>query len=363
MPSAAETLQQPGILGAPAREGLETLDQNQQVTFTKYLRVVLPLDGFVFWVRSSILSPSSQIGAAAIAAANIAGGDVPAYSAADTMVVQGSLHYGTRAQQTEEANYTLSSVTFTSETEVNDLRAVSPSLIYVGEFEGLRFTFSERREFYKQADLYHYTGTALTAVMAAQFIESPETLDTGSLVVSNSLPLWLAMDLTNPPPGGPPPASALPLFPAYLVPVNQPPPYGAVYINPRTQTAMQPTPYLDILNTHYQLVSDEVEVTLYGARNNLAIDFLDYVNYVSYFNADFGIMDAATIVHDEHLTQPETQTLAQKKKLTFRINYYQTRVRDVVRQLISEAFVTQNFGGNRDILIADVGLADVAIAG
>ena len=37
-------------------QGLEDISRSASVTFTKYVRKVLPLDGFVFWVKASIIS-------------------------------------------------------------------------------------------------------------------------------------------------------------------------------------------------------------------------------------------------------------------------------------------------------------------
>ncbi|ECP0802337.1 hypothetical protein FYO77_25455, partial [Salmonella enterica] len=49
-------------LNAALTQGLDDISRFQVVTFTKYIRKVLPLDGFVFWVKASVLSsaPDSE---------------------------------------------------------------------------------------------------------------------------------------------------------------------------------------------------------------------------------------------------------------------------------------------------------------
>ena len=63
MPSLSELQQTAKTeLNATLTQGLDDLSRFQVVTFTKYIRKVLPLDGFVFWVKASVLSddPSSE---------------------------------------------------------------------------------------------------------------------------------------------------------------------------------------------------------------------------------------------------------------------------------------------------------------
>jgi hypothetical protein len=57
MPSLSELQQTAKTeLNATLTQGLDDLSRFQVVTFTKYIRKVLPLDGFVFWVKASVLS-------------------------------------------------------------------------------------------------------------------------------------------------------------------------------------------------------------------------------------------------------------------------------------------------------------------
>ncbi|MBL4028075.1 hypothetical protein H5I45_24615, partial [Escherichia coli] len=56
MPSLSELQNAKTELNATLTQGLDDLSRFQVVTFTKYIRKVLPLDGFVFWVKASVLS-------------------------------------------------------------------------------------------------------------------------------------------------------------------------------------------------------------------------------------------------------------------------------------------------------------------
>ncbi|ELR1901570.1 hypothetical protein QSA11_004706, partial [Salmonella enterica] len=56
MPSLSELSQAKTELNASLVQGLDDISRSASVTFTKYVRKVLPLDGFVFWVKASVLA-------------------------------------------------------------------------------------------------------------------------------------------------------------------------------------------------------------------------------------------------------------------------------------------------------------------
>ena len=330
-------------MSATLAAGLDTLSSEQTITFTKYVRVVLPLDGFVFWIAASIVSPSAVMGTSALNTSALGSGPAVSYPAANSVTVKGSLHYATRVVQQQTESYAINDVVFSAESEITDFNVVSPTVMYLGEWQGVRFAFSQRRSFYQQAGLYHYTGAAIYSTMDTQIIDDPRQLDARSLVVSNSLPLWLAMGRNVPPYNILQIQATLDLYPSFAVPVNLPPPYGVVHIEPSGTRAIQSTPYLDGLNSHWQLVEDSVTLTVYGYRNGAIMDFLDYVYQNTIFDA-FGIMDYP-VVQDEKTTQVELQTLAIRKKITMRINYYQARMRNIAQQLILSCVPTYNILG------------------
>ena len=61
-------------LASSLQAGLEQISLNQQITFTKYTRVILPLDGFAFWVRSDLINPSSIYNTSPL---NVVAGNTP----------------------------------------------------------------------------------------------------------------------------------------------------------------------------------------------------------------------------------------------------------------------------------------------
>ena len=69
------------------------------------------------------------------------------------------------------------------------------------------------------------------------------------------------------------------------------------------------------------------------------MDFVDYVLNLTLVQENFGIMDSP-VIQDDKYGQPEMDTIAQKKRISFHINYYQQRARDVARQLISKCIPT-----------------------
>ena len=333
--SIAESLTAQTPLGSALRAGLETLSLGQTITFTKYVRLVLPLDGFVFWVKADLLSTSALLNASRL---NSFGANQRprVITPAPTVVAQGSLHYATDARQEEVANYAANHVVFTSEIEVDDFNQVGSEVLLLGEFNGIKFAFNKRGSFYSQAGLYHYTGDAVYSFMESQFVDKLDGFDVQNVVVSNSLPLWLAL----PTPTGIPMLGGVPcpLFPSYLVPDNQLPPYGVIHVQPESTTALQAVPRVDRNSNHYQLVNERVKITFYGVRNFGALDFQDYVVDYTLNTENFGLSNMP-VTRDERQPQSEINAIAMKKTIEFQINYYQTRARNVARQLIESCIV------------------------
>lgn len=419
--SIAEAVQkQRKPLGAALAAGVESISYNQTVTFTKYVKVILPLDGFVFWVKADLVSGTAQkllfpadktivpFGGTAITAVNgpVGGGFITnPYTAADqgisvaeplyysftgaaalgetadtfpiwpgqtiliptdmagdvsvnaatsghkfsaivyqtgaSVTVKGSMHYSSQTNQNEDETYGLNRMVFTSEQEIEEFNTVGPNTMFIGEFDGLKFAFSNRRSFYEQSGLHHYVGDAVYPAMQSQVVDSIDDLSGRELVVSNSLPIWLSLNsyrLTNSSFSNP----GVVLYPSYLVEENIVPPYGSVHIFPDDTQAIASAPWLGSTLQHDQLVIDRVRLTLYGLTNDQALDFMDYVNQFSLDTDLIGIMNIPT-VRDQKRVQSELNAIAMKKTVEFQVNYYQRRVRDVARQLILSAIPTFYF--------------------
>lgn len=304
----------------------DTISQNQTLTFTRYVRVVLPLDGYVFWAKSGLLSASALLNAAAF---NTAAFNQPqtAAQAAETVQVKGSLHYTTDNQQDETEGFATDHVVFTSEVDIDELNTINPATLFIAEIDGIRFSFSRRAMFYRQSGLYHYQGDAVYPTMETQLLDTLVGFDSRNVVVSNSLPVWLSLN------------RFMPMFPSFLVPDNVAPPYCAVHIQPDGTRALQSAPYIDAgTGSHYQLAADRVRLTIYGLRNFNALDFLDYVLDYSANTDAIGIMNMP-IPRDEKRTQAELNTLAMKKTIEFEVSYLQARVREIGLQHINSAFL------------------------
>jgi len=282
-------------------------------SFVKYNRAVLPIDGSVFWVKTGTI----------------------------TKKVKGSLHYATEMDQRQEETISINRVMFNSEEEIQEFNEVGPTTIYVGQFEDIRFAFSSRDNWYVQAGIYHYLGSAIYSDMETQLVNDASQLPTDA-VVSNSLPIWLSMNgaVMMPFPlgsGGP-----LPLFPSFLATTNLPPPFATVHV--AETTALQSAPRLDSDGSHWQLVRDRVQITTFGARNNQIMDLVDFVNKFMLDNDSLGLMNMP-VVRDEKRTQVELGVIAQKKTIDYEVSYYQARARATALQLImqaSEQFAVQD---------------------
>jgi hypothetical protein len=332
-----EALGAPTPLGSDLDAGVDALSRQQVITFTQYIRLILPLDGYAFWVRADMVAGSALYN---VAKFNSAGFNQAPKTlvAASTLDAKGSLHYATEVRQEETETYAAERVVFTSEEEINDLSAIAPNMLWIGEFEGKRFAFSSRSSFYRQADLWHYVGFAVYPDMATQIIDNRAGFDSLNVVVSNSLPAWLALNGYNPVYGFGNPSMML--YPSFLVPENILPPFASVHIAPETTRALAMAPSLSPNSTHTQLCAERVRITLWGTRNYNALDFIDCVNQYSLDTGIFGLTNSP-VPQDEKRTQSELGTLAMKKTIVFEITYLQHRMNDVARQYITR--VIPNF--------------------
>lgn len=338
--SATESAGARHQLAATLQTGMRVLDEKQTIVFTKYVRLVLPIDGSVFWVRADHVTSSALYNAAAYNAAFY--NEPPRQmSNAPTVVANGSLHYVTAANQQEADSATLNRIVFTSEIEIEDFNDIGPDVMFLGEWQGVRFSFARRDSFYEQAKLWHYVGDAVFSTMETQIIDDIVQFD-GRQVVSNSLPLWL--DLRSPWL----PILGLrgipyPILPSYLITQNLRPPFVAVHIFPESTQAISGAPILGRTLSHSQLVQEKVRVTTYGLGNAAVLDFCDYVQWNFRCSERMGIMNSP-VPRDEKQGQVELGVLAQKKTIEYEVNYIQSTARDIARKLIQSVLVAYHIG-------------------
>lgn len=303
-------------LAAELAAGIGILSANQTITFTLYQQLVLPLDGFVFWVNYSLITPTV--------------GDPPA-----SIDIQGSLHYSTDVEQEETSSISMNTIVFTALTQCDNFQDVDPKWLYIAEYNGIRFSFNSQGKFYQQADLWHYIGIAVTSVIGPQVIDTLDQLNSLKQIISNSLPIWLAMPTYVPPyPGFICPI--LKMYPSFLVPSNETPPYASVHIE-NTESLVEAA-FLGPRLTSTQLASENVRVTLYGVNNDDSVTFLNFVLQYSYDWQFIGMMNMPIIV-DDKLISNELNVIAQKKTIEFKVSYLQNSVRDIARQHILHAKV------------------------
>lgn len=303
MPSLSELQQTARTeLNATLTQGLDDLSQYQVVTFTRYIRKVLPLDGFVFWVKAAVIEPDADD---------------------DTVPVKGYLHLTTESIQDDEQLYDRNVVTFTAQSDIDPFNDIGPEVLYIGEFFGIQFSFSRRIGLNEPANLYHYTGEAIFPHMRSQIINSADDIDLADVVVSSSLPVWLTLN------------QQMPMFPAMLSMQNLSPPFATVKCSNTAPIAG--AFYLDEQQNQYQLVSEDVTLSVTGLRNAAIEDFLLAVQqYTLSDTAEMGVMNIP-VVQDERVTQNELNALAMRKTIKFKVNYYQQRMRNVARRLILSA--------------------------
>lgn len=329
MPTAPESVDEGAgsQLASALAQGISTVSQGEVVTFQRYQRVVLPYDGFVFWVRADVIAPGAMLGGSMLNSFQL--NQPPVSVSVPIMEVRpSSLHHTTTNQQAEDESFSVQKFTLTTQQPVDVLNAVAPDALWIGAWNGFKLAFSNRSGFYRAANTYHYTGDAVYPSLASQVIDFPQQLNSRDVVVSNSLPIWLTALVTS-----------FPLFPSFLVPDNLPPPYGSVHIGDDDTEPLQLGPIFDATGGRWQLVRDTVRISTFGVRNDVILDWLDVVQDYSLNNPYvFGLM-STTIPRDAKRGQVEISALAQKKELTFRVSYYQKRLREVARQFIRRSFL------------------------
>lgn len=313
-------------LSAELGQGIGTLSLNQTINFTLYVKLILPLDGYIFWINASLVNNSALLNASqynAIQYNSNGRSNLPA----KVLKAKGSFHYASENIQEETQTAGRNHVIFTTQTEIQDFNSINPNFMYIAKFDDIRFAFNRTANFYKQAQVYHYHGDAIYSIMESQIIDDLSQIDTTDVIVSNSLPLWLTLN------------QFFPMLPAFLTEQNAVLPYASVFIDPRKTIALASAPLIYIDSSHYQLTSDTVKISMFGVRNAQALEFVDYVLDYSRDTDNFGLMNMP-IMQDEQVIQKELGIIAQKKTITFEISYFQKNILDIAKKLILEAFIT-----------------------
>jgi len=306
MPSIAESLGSQSQLASGLADGVNTLSLNETVVFTQYNKSTFPTDGYVFYVATST-----------------------------TATVQGSLHFTTVQQQNEDETIDIDQVTFTALSQIDVFNTANPSSLFIGTFNGIRFSFNARGSFYQQANLYHYVGNAVYPALASQLVANSGQLPVGP-IVSNSLPIWLSQN------------SFAPVYPSYLVPANVVPPYITAHVEPDmtevpsfpiytwpgVTESGSPAPFHDLPST--QLAKDHVRLTLYGFTNQQAIQYLVSLIEYSVDSDSFGFANSPAI-QDQKRTQSEMNIIAMKKTIDIDAWYFQGAADAIARRLILSA--------------------------
>lgn len=318
MATAGEALQAQSQIEAALDASIQRLSAEQKVAFRQYARVQLSSDGSVFWVATD-----------------------------QTVEAVGSLHFATDRQQSEDETLGANHFLFNSETEVTQFNLVGPSSMWIGSWPipdsaPLRVAFAQRGNYFRESNLWHYSGFAIYPALQTQIIDTPADLPAGP-IVSNSLPIWLAQ------------SDLAPVYPSFLVPDNLVPPYIVVHIPPEGTETLSAAPLvgpwpgdtepnsgaspLHRLSVS-QLCRDTVEITLYGFSNATAWAYLANLYEASETGAaPFGFANSPSIV-DEKRPQVEIAALAQKKKIVVLANYDQGAADAIARRLILAASVS-----------------------
>lgn len=333
MSTVFEASTAPLELGAGLQAATTTMSYSQTMTFVLYNEYILPADGFRFWIKSSLLNVTQQSLYNNTAYNKALYNDhnfvklTPAEEAVYSFDVLGSLHYSQDIVQENTNTFARQKALFTSTQKINELGNIAPNQIYITSLpNGAQLAFNSQSQRYYQAGLWHYTGHALFSTEFTQIINDLNDLDNRQ-IVSNSLPLWLAMSTEQ-----------LPIYPSFLAPRNINPPFVSVDIRDTIGWGMSPlyTPTL----SQSQLCSEDVYFTCWGLNNEAVLNFQTMILQNSLFG-NYGISSQFVPVDDKHI-QSEFQIIAQKKTLKLKTNYYQSLTRSIAQQVIKNASISLN---------------------
>ncbi|QBY43976.1 hypothetical protein QE197_10915 [Arsenophonus nasoniae] len=293
-------------LSSVLHSAVETISSDQTIKFKLYVKQVLPIDGFVYWVNADILNQSE------LKRLNV--------TAAKSLIVKGSLHRQVVSRQDETTSFSVDRIIFTPLSKIDDFDLVDPQTMYIGEFDAARFNFSLMHSKYTQAGIFHYEGVAVLPTMETQLIDKIEDIP-DKLVLSNSVPIWLSLNKFSQ------------VYPSFLSPANLYPPYIVADVK---ETKPLQIGSFSKNNTRWQWVQDKVRVTLYGLNNEQALDYVDYIVQSALEDESFGVSNMP-VVKDGKANQVEINVLAKQKIIEFEVNYYQATAREIAYKLIKEA--------------------------
>lgn len=284
-------------------EGYQKVSGQQQITFTRYVEKILPIDGWRFWVKAELLqnepAPFSQ-------------------------VIPCSVHQS--VNQTQEATKTnaITSIILTTNQEIENLKEIGQTALLIGEYKGSKFSFNVQSAFYDNANLKHYSGDAVYTENLDNFIDDIDNLDLENGIVTNSIPLFLTLN------------DIVQIYPAFLVPTNLKPPYATIEVKESKGIAAGAT-YNEFEDSRLAQW-DRIELNIYGLRKKQLSDFLKYLETKQLETHAFGLYWLPSI-QNQNIPQSEVNVLTNKKVLTFDVNYVIEDVRNNATAFIESIFV------------------------
>lgn len=312
MPSLNELSNAAGTpLATSQADSVGDVSDDQRLTFKQYRRVVLPADGFIFWVSCNI-----------------------------EREITGSAHIQTNNTQDEWQAANHGKIILTTPEELPPFRAQENELdtVWVGVWEGMPFAIGSQSARYVQAGLCRYVGDTITPAFAAQFLDTEDDLKGLSPYASTSLPLFLRMpQYPNPALAWCPWPSGTSIFPSFSVPDNQKPPYITVHIEASATKPLSMGTLSAQSGTTGTIVKEHVRLRLLGLNNARASNLLNYITHWALIHADeIGVLNTPIVV-DEKNPLPNINALAPLKTIELDIMYSQSSARDAALQTITHA--------------------------
>jgi len=284
-------------------EGYQQLSGNQKITFTRYVSKILPIDGWHFWVKAELLD-----------------GETEPFN----KVVSGTLHQSVNQTQEATKSNAITSIILTVNQPIDLLKEVNQESMWLGEYDGSKFSFNIQNAFYDNANQFHYAGDAVYIENSDAFIDDINDLNLDDTVITNCIPLFIALN------------DQVQIYPAFLNPTNLKPPYATIEVKQTTGVAAGIT--FNEFDDSKLMQWDKVELSIFGLRKKQLSDFLKYLTTKQLETEAFGIYWLPSI-QNENIPQSEVNILTNKKVLSFDVNYVIEDIRNAATAFIENIFV------------------------
>lgn len=301
------------------QDGLDTVRQGQTISFITYERVILPYDGFVYWVKTG-----------------------------NEQTLVASMVHDENELHHEDQNFRNDSGLIITTTEpLLDFSQDGLDTMSVFEYNNNLYVLRKTGYNSEQSGLFHNIARVIEPALRSILLDSKDDFLKKKAQFTNSIGLFVLLscgyfEFVS---------IDYPIYPEWLVPLNKKPPYITVGVT-ETEALNNGFNTVNVDNSLFLVkpAKDYVDINLYGLDNNEALNFLVKLERWSLFYKKIGFLNMPRI-KDEQLAQNEIGSLAQKKIIELEIFYYQggDMDDDLHNQMIDQVLLNINNDGMKNV--------------